>query len=319
MGRRDRHTEGGMAAESGRYDAALAYVELDRSHRKRSKWSTVFAIAVAVLVVSLVLLGVVAFSYLQGQQKYGEIAGYADLSAVDAAGQGGGSDTFPEGLADIDWDALLAINPDTVAWLYIPGTSINYPVVRGADNEYYLTHDFNGDAGWLANYGAVFMDWRNVPDWLDSAYFIYGHHMNDGSMFADIAALADQQRFDECRTAYLFSPTGDFKLRTFSLVHCADDDPLVQISFESAADMASYIQDKMNRSVVSADGVPAASDITKSFAFATCDNFSMGRYVLYAYVEAATGEAEQAMHSSETRGASIADKPADGAEKNRSR
>ena len=88
---------------------------------------------------------------------------------------------------------------------------------------------------------------------------------------------------------YLLSPNGNFKLRSFSLIHCASDDPLVQISFSSASDFASYIQDKMNRSIVYAGGVPAAAEIHKSFAFATCDNYSSGRYVLYAYVEQELG------------------------------
>ena len=272
------------ADSSGRYSAALAYVELDRAHRKRSKWSTVFVVALIILVISLAMLGVVGYSYIQGQQKYGRIAENVDMSAVDAPGG-----------PKIDWDALHAINPDTVAWVYMPGTAINYPVVRGGDNEYYLTHDFEGDQGWLATYGAIFMDWRNSPDWSDTAYFIYGHHMNDGTMFADIAGLAEQFRFNEARTVYLFSPMGDFKLRTFSLVHCDADDPLVQISFGSETEFTKYLENMMYRSVVNASGVPPANEITKCFAFATCDNFSAGRYVLYAYVEDATGEAAKVM------------------------
>ena len=250
----------------------------------------VFAIALVILVVSISLLAVIGFSYFQGQQKYGELARYADLSAVEERGSES---------ASIDWEALRAVNPDVVAWLSIPGTAVNYPVVRGADNEYYLTHDFNGDQGWLATYGAIFMDWRNAPDWSDEAYFIYGHHMNDGSMFADIAGMADQARFDASRTIYLYSPEGDFTLRTFSLVHCAVDDPLVQVAFRDKAEMEAYVKDKMSRSVVFASDVPPASDIVKSFAFATCDNFSSGRYVLYAYAEDATGDARKAMEKAE--------------------
>ena len=265
------------AGNADRYQSALAYIELDRTHRKRSRWSTVLAISVVVLAASLVMLGVIGFSYLQGQAKNNRIAEHAQLSAIEQE--------FTEKSFSIDWDALRAINPDTVGWLYVPGTSINYPVVRGQDNDYYLSHDFTREQGWLAQFGSIFLDWRNNPNWSDQAYFIYGHHMNDGSMFADIARLADQSRFDASRTVYLLSPNGNFKLKSFSLIHCASDDPLVQISFSSAEDFATYIQDKMNRSIVYAGGVPPASDIHQSFAFATCDNYSSGRYVLYAYVE----------------------------------
>ncbi|MBQ9001059.1 MAG: class B sortase [Eggerthellaceae bacterium] len=297
-------------SKDSRYQPALTYVALDRAHRKRSRWSTVLAISVAVLVASLVMLGVIGFSYMQGQTKNARMAEHANLVAIEKE--------FKEENFRIDWDALRAVNPDTVGWLYVPGTSINYPVVRGVDNDYYLTHDFTREQGWLAQFGSIFLDWRNNPNWTDQAYFIYGHHMNDGSMFADIARLSDQSRFDASRTVYLLSPNGNFKLRSFALIHCASDDPLVQISFSSAGDFASYVQDKMNRSIVYAGGVPSAADIHKSFAFATCDNYSSGRYVLYAYVEQELGfKANDASNAAVRSGgaAGVADDlPADAAD-----
>ena len=243
------------------------------SHAKINRWRTVLAIATVVFVAALVALAVICFSYLQGQQKYGGLAEHVDLQADDVSG------------FSIDWDALRAVNPDVVAWVYIPGTNVNYPVARGKDNEYYLSHDFAGEEGWLARYGSVFMDYRNDPSWSDAAYFLYGHHMSDGSMFSAIAEMADQKRFDAERAVYLLSPSASFKLRTFSLVHCAADEQIVQTGFASAADMAAYIQDKIDRSVVDVGEIPAADGIAKSFAFATCDNVSDGRYVLYAYEE----------------------------------
>ena len=257
----------------------------DHGERKRSSaWRVVFVIALLVLVGSLVALGLIAFSYWEGQQKYGDIADESGFEVEDVENRE---------LAElsVDWDSLLAANGDTVAWLYISNTSINYPVVQATDNDYYLTHDFDGEAGWLANYGAVFMDYRNDPDWSDSVYFVYGHHMNDGSMFTDLAGLTDQARFEECRTVYLLTLQGNFKLRTFAMLHVSADDEIVQPNFASAQDMAAYVQDKIDRSVVTAGDVPDAGDITKAFAFATCDNqYTDGRYILYAYVDSTTAE-----------------------------
>ena len=257
----------------------------DHGERKRSSaWRVVFVVALLVLIGSLVALGLIWFSYWQGQSKYRDIANESGLDADDVEGGN---------LAElsVDWDSLLASNADTVAWVYVPNTDINYPVVQAGDNDYYLTHDFDGEAGWLANYGSVFMDYRNNPDWSDSVYFVYGHHMNDGSMFTDLAGLVDQARFDECRTVYLLTPHGNFKLRTFAMLHVPADDEVVQQNFSSAQDMAAYVQDKIDRSVVVAGGIPDAGDITKAFAFATCDNqYTDGRYILYAYVDLTTAE-----------------------------
>ena len=252
--------------------------------RKKGPWKAVFIIALIVLVASLGTLGVIGFSYFQGQQKYQSVSQLANVGEGTVLPDSAGADIEP-GKLNVDWAALKAANPDTVAWVYIPGTTISYPVVQGTDNDYYLTHDFDGEAGWLANYGAIFMDYRNNPNWSDQCYFIYGHHMNDGSMFAGIVDLTDQARFNECRTVYLMSPNGNFKLRTFALAHCSADDEIVRSSFDSPEQKSEYIGQALANDVVQVADRPPAESIDKIFAFATCDNESWGRYVLYAYVE----------------------------------
>jgi len=258
------------------------------SEQGKRKWRVVFIVALVVFVVSISVLGVIAFSYLQGQQKYGGVAESANVSDLDAALTSEVSAAEIEDLVKVDWDALLGANPDTVAWVYIPGTAISYPVVQGQDNEHYLTYDFDGAAGWLANYGAIFMDCKNNPDWSDQLYFIYGHHMNDGSMFADIVNLEDPARFDECRTVYILSPKGDFRLQTFALDHIAPDEEIVMARFADDVEMREYVQDKIAKSVVVTQDLPDMADMGKIFAFATCDNASWGRDILYAYVEDAS-------------------------------
>ena len=262
--------------------------EVMQGKRRRSRgWTIVFVVALCVFIVSVGALGTIGFSYFQGQQKYGDIATHAEVSALtDDTGEPDSATSWDklEESVHVDWDALRKANPDTVAWLHVPKTVISYPVVQGDDNEYYLTRDFDGEAGWLANYGAIFMDYQNKPDWSDQSYFIYGHHMNDGSMFADLVGLEDQARFDECRTIYLLSPKGNMRLRTFALVHCAPEEEIVYTKFKDAKEMQEYIQDKIDRSLVHPSDVPSAKSIKKLFAFATCDNVSWGRYVLYAYV-----------------------------------
>ena len=259
----------------------------DGGKRKDRKWTVVLVVAVIVFVCAIGALIAIGLSYFQGQQKYQELEQYASVASTEDAEV---PEEKPLASLTVDWASLLERNPDTVAWLFVPNTAINYPVVQGEDNEYYLTHDFNGDKGWIANYGAIFMDSSNKPNWSDDAYFIYGHHMNDGSMFADLAGMLDQARFDECRTAYVLSPTGNFRLRTFAVIHCAADDAIVQPRFGSRAEMTAYVQDKIDRSVVKCDDIPAADKMRMIFAFATCDNASDRRYVLYAYVEGTTTE-----------------------------
>ena len=256
--------------------------------KKGGPWRVVFWIALVVLVASLAALGAIVFSYWQGQSSYDEIAEQSFNAPDDIEGTS---------LADfsVDWDALRAVNPDTVGWVFVPGSEINYPIVHTTDNEYYLTHDFKGTEGLLAKHGAIFLAAENKADFSDPNNLVYGHNMRDGSMFATITGMTDQARFDELRTVYILTPQGNYRLQTFSLVHCAADDPLAQMTFASEEDRVSYVQDKMGRSVVEASGIPAASDTTKTFAFSTCDSLPTdGRYVLFASVVESTVAASEA-------------------------
>ena len=82
-----------------------------------------------------------------------------------------------------DFDELLAINPDTVAWITMDGTHIDHPVVQGKDNFEYLDKAFDGTfyAG-----GTLFLDYKNKKDFSDKYSIIHGHHMVGGAMFGDL-------------------------------------------------------------------------------------------------------------------------------------
>jgi sortase B len=77
---------------------------------------------------------------------------------------------------------MSEVNPDFVCWIRIDGTRIDYPVVRAQDNETYLNLTFTGSYN---VHGAVFMDYRNVGDFVPHI-IIYGHHTRHGNMFSDL-------------------------------------------------------------------------------------------------------------------------------------
>ncbi len=92
---------------------------------------------------------------------------------------------------DINFSELKKINSDTVGYLEVPMANIKYVVVKGKDNSYYLTHNFNKDhnrAGW------IFMDYKNRVDGNDNNIVIYGHDTSDGSVFGSLSKLLDKKR-----------------------------------------------------------------------------------------------------------------------------
>lgn len=110
------------------------------------------------------------------------------------------ADITGENLPQIPEQYLRRQNSAYTFWLYIPGTSINYPVVWHEDNRYYLDHKFDGEAGAC---GCLFADCRMEPI-TGPVTIVYGHNMRDGSMFAGLKNYTDEAYLEQHRTIYLF-------------------------------------------------------------------------------------------------------------------
>lgn len=258
---------------------AQAYAEATKKKRsgKQRFWRVVFVLALIIFLGALAVLGVIAYQYLSQQNAYNDLEQYTEL---------GEGENLSLSDLKVDWEGLRAINPDIVAWIYIPGSPINYPVVQGSDNNEYLHKAFDGSTGWLASAGTIFLDANNNPSFSDRNNALYGHHMRDGSMFATIADWTDQSEFNAHRDIYLLTPAGNYRCMSFALVKTTGTDSIVQTSFASAESYQRYIQDKLERSVVTQKGtVLATADIQQSLMLSTCEyTQNDGRAVLCAAV-----------------------------------
>lgn len=113
----------------------------------------------------------------------------------------------------VDFDALLEACPDVVGWIYCEDTVIDYPVVQGKDNDFYLHHSYNGE---FNTSGTLFVDYRNFRDFQDPSSIIYGHHMANGSMFAGLSMWQLRSYYEEHPVMWLLTPTQDYKVEIFS-------------------------------------------------------------------------------------------------------
>lgn len=109
----------------------------------------------------------------------------------------------------VDFDVLQQENEDIIAWLYCPDTQINYPVVQGEDNEYYLRRLIDGT--WNAA-GSLFADYRNAGDFSDLHTVIYGHNMQNSSMFGTLPEYCSQAYYDAHPVMYLLTPEQNYKI-----------------------------------------------------------------------------------------------------------
>lgn len=96
---------------------------------------------------------------------------------------------------------LQELNPEVLGWINVYGTNIDYPLVQAKDNEKYLNKDSKGE---FAATGAIFLDARNNPKFEDFNTIIYGHHVENGVMFGDVAKFADQEFFDQHRYGSIY-------------------------------------------------------------------------------------------------------------------
>lgn len=162
---------------------------------------TVLIAAVCVFVFSLYQLVMMLVPYYTGGKEYDEIRDLAITADEDGSG------------FSVDFDALLAANPDTVAWIRFDEPSIiNYPVVKSADNEEYLTKTFTANDNKL---GAIFMDMRNSSDFSDRNTIIYGHHLNvSPDMFSRLHLYEDEEFCQEHPYFYIYTPDGSVRTYT---------------------------------------------------------------------------------------------------------
>ena len=107
----------------------------------------------------------------------------------------------------IDFDALKLENSDIIGWIYCPDTPINYPVVKGKDNNQYLRADLKGK--YLVS-GTLFADYRNGEVSEDPNYIVYGHNMKNSTMFGTLVKYKEQSYYDAHPILYFLTPENNY-------------------------------------------------------------------------------------------------------------
>lgn len=176
----------------------------------------------------------------------------------------------------VDFDALEAINEDVVAWVYVEGTNINYPVVQGDDNRHYVSYMIDGTYNGA---GSIFMDYRNEADLTDRHTILYGHNMKNGSMFANITDYRDQEYYDAHPTGMVMTPEQNYQFEIVAGYVASLADAAWQLEFFDDEDALDWVQDAMGRSGFVSSYTPQPGD--KFITLSTCTyEFNEARFVL---------------------------------------
>ena len=149
-------------------------------------------------------------------------------------------------VSPIDFEALWEINEDVVAWIRIPDTRIDYPVLQGSDDAYYLNHTFRDKVN---SAGSIFMETLNRPDFMDYHTIIYGHNMKNGSMFGGLSSYRSPTYLVAHPYIYIDVEGGLLQYEIFSCYETTADSDSYTIGFAPDEVYADYLETIQGRSL----------------------------------------------------------------------
>ncbi len=256
-------------------------------------WRTLLTALIIILLLAALFSGWKIYSIQRGYHEASDR--YNNLSGAVFSPQAGNAagNTAPEtddgtivigseGPAErspisIDFDELSLHSDAVVGWLYLPETAINYPVVQGRDNDYYLDHFIDGtpNVG-----GSLFADYTCPSDFSGRNTLIYGHNMRDGSMFALVDDYTDQAFYDAHPVMYLNTPQQNYRVDFFAGFTTDPESFVYTSAFAVDSDFTAFLNTVRYYSDFSSDVEVDASDRIVTLSTCTYSGDDV-RFVLF--------------------------------------
>lgn len=180
----------------------------------------------------------------------------------------------------VDFATLGGINPDIIGWIYIEGTEVNYPVVQGSDNDFYLRHLFDGTYN---SSGCLFLDAYSATDFTEMNSVIYGHHMKNGTMFYDLKEYKNQEFYENHPYALLVTPDHKYKILFFSAYVSRTSASAWDVGFSDVG-YEEWLFELTGKSCFKANVVPTQDD--RVVTLSTCSyEFNNARFVVHGILQ----------------------------------
>lgn len=177
------------------------------------------------------------------------------------------------------FSTLQEINKDTVGWLTVNNTRIDYPVVQAKDNDYYLRRDYYQNKN---RHGWIFMDYRNNPDELNENTIIYGHNLANQTMFGTLRYALNSYWYKKSANQIITfnTPNENMKFQIFSIYTIPTTNDYLDITFPTTDAYQTYIDLVKGRSIYDFNIEVATDD--KILTLSTCANGNDKRLVIHA-------------------------------------
>lgn len=190
-----------------------------------------------------------------------------------------------EYVCPVDFEALQKKEcADIYAWIKIPDTNIDYPIVQHPeDDTYYLTHTIDGTYGFP---GAIYTELYNQKNFLDTMTVIYGHNMKDGSMFRDLYKFMDKEFFDTHEDFSIYLPDREIKYKVFAAYLTNDQRILVWNDFSDKEMFQFELEIRQQKEETETDHIRRDLEVTSDDRYVileTCiDDEPKQRYIVLA-------------------------------------
>lgn len=233
-------------------------------------------ILVAIIIVCLSIIGYKYYNYNKDDKLNSEIQ---DLQPVineasdldnNSSGENDGQDQSKDGdyVNSANEEELKSINSDYKMWIQIENTNINYPVVQGSDNDYYLKHNFRKESNIS---GTVFVESANDID-NDKNIILYGHNMRNGTMFNNITNYKEESFFNEDNKINIIMNNTLYEYEAFSVYVKNVSEVNLAIGFASEDEFINYAYNEAEESLYKKDVDFSAEDnlitlVTCSYEF----------------------------------------------------
>lgn len=240
--------------------------------------SVILAVIGIVCVILLILHAVhqkkeeAVYEVMRENAVAAENAAPEDKEATDSR-KGDAAVTYAD-LPDVDFDALWETNTDICAWIRVPGTQVDYPVLRREEavnpyDDYYLQHTVEGTDGLP---GAIYMEPCNAADFCNGNTVLYGHNMKNGTMFGSLHEFEKDAFFNEWEYVYVAAPEKTFVYRIYAAVTYSNLHIMGNYDFTAAEGLESFVDSlEQNRDMADLfreSARPAAGD--RLLTLSTC-------------------------------------------------
>ena len=187
-------------------------------------------------------------------------------------------DPAAEELRSINLQALREVNPDVLGWLRIPDTKIDYPLMQGSDNDFYLQHTWDKQPN---SVGSIFLEHLNSSDLTDYTTIIYGHNMRNDSMFGELENFAVQSFWKEHPYVYVLTDAGVYRYEIFTFFLADVESLTYSINPKQDDTKTEFLNLSLEKSRINTGIKPALTD--RIMTLSTCSGGSYAnRYVVQA-------------------------------------